>query len=354
MRMENKCTITEEKLMRYVSGKASVEEMAEVALAISKDPSLKGLVDIMGKMNDDGSLTEGNSLPMSDCAGMAEDNLCDILCERFILKDYIKEKDWYGLESETANTWLKESGTPLYDMGRLLEKHGMKVTRKYDCTAEDIITCIREKHRSIAVVDSGELWSGKENGIFHAVVCLNIIPDSIIVYDPANDGEMLLKVHDPATGTNVNYEFKRFLKAWKHSHNYLVIAYVKDFEYQPHPVNVSDVELDDELLELSEAIAENSHEIWAARRKSEGWKYSSRRDDTAKEHPDLVPYADLPESEKEYDRESTMHTIRLIKKLGFDIHRRYSLYCPECGEFVGEEMNYCPYCGKKLNWDNLI
>lgn len=351
--MENKCIIPEDKLMKYITGEASVEEMAEIALAVSKDPSLKGLIDIMEKMNERGSLTEGTDLPMGDCAGMAEGNLCDVLCERFILKDFMDEKDWALIEPEATNAWLRESGTPLHAMGRLLEKHGVKVTRRYDCTADDIISCIRARQRAIAVVDSGELWNERENGCFHAVVCLHAVPDTIIVYDPANDSSALLKVHDPATGTNVNYEFARFLKAWKHSHNYLVIASMEGFEYQPHPINVSGIELDDGLMELSEAIAEDAHDIWAARRKSEGWTYGATRDDAARKHPDLLPYSDLPESEKSYDREATMHTLRLIKKLGFDIHRRYSLYCPGCGEFVGEDMNFCPDCGRKLNWDDL-
>ena len=351
--MENNNIISKEKLMRYVSGQASVEEMVEVALAISKDPSIKELVDIMEKMNDNGSLLESHDLPMDGCAGMAEGNLCDILCERFILKDFMDEKDWGQIEPEVANIWLKESGTPLHAMGRLLENNGVKVTRKYDCTADDIICCIRERRKAIAVVDSGELWSGTENGIFHAVVCLNIIPGTIVVYDPAKDGDVLLKVHDPAAGANINYEFARFLKAWQHSHNYLVIASMEGIEYHPHPVDVHSVELDDDLMELSEAIAEDAHDIWAARRISEGWTYGPTRDDIAKKHPDLLPYSDLPESEKDYDRESTMHTLRLIKKLGFDIHRRYALYCPECGEFVSEDTNFCPNCGKKLNWENL-
>ena len=56
------------------------------------------------------------------------------------------------------------------------------------------------------------------------------------------------------------------------------------------------------LLDLTERLAENTHEVWAQRRLAEGWTYSPRRDDAAKLHPCLVPYADLPESEKDYDR----------------------------------------------------
>ncbi len=95
-----------------------------------------------------------------------------------------------------------------------------------------------------------------------------------------------------------------------------------DKKYTPHPVQLDDVELTPELEQLREAIAENAHEVWAAGRISEGWKYGPRRDDELKTHPDLVPYAELPESEKRYDRNTAMNSIKLVMKLGFDLVKR--------------------------------
>ena len=92
----------------------------------------------------------------------------------------------------------------------------------------------------------------------------------------------------------------------------------------PQPIDTTGVELPDELAELAEQIACNVHEVWAAGRMAEGWKYGESRNDMLKQHPGLVPYDELPESEKEYDRHTAMETLRLIKKLGFEISKRYA------------------------------
>lgn len=339
--------------MRYVSGKASLEEMAAVALAVSKDPSLNDLVSIMEKMNDNGCLNQDSTLPASDCAGEADNNLCDLMCEMFILRDYLDAKALEGANLDEDNIWLTESGMPLHSMGRLLEHYGMSVTRRYDCSASDILECLDNGRRAIAVVDSGKLWADQEDGRFHAVVCLGLIQNMIAVYDPIKDEGTVIKVFDPAAGSNMNYDFNRFLAAWRLSHNYLVVASPGNLDYQPHPIDVEGIGIDEELIELTEALAEDSHEVWALRRKAEGWTFGKERNDREKKHPDFRPYADLPESEKEYDRESAIHTIKLVKKLGFNIHKNYTLYCPECGEFVAEDMNYCPACGHKLDWSCL-
>lgn len=95
-----------------------------------------------------------------------------------------------------------------------------------------------------------------------------------------------------------------------------------DKQYTPHPVRLGDIDLTPELEQLREAIAENAHEVWAAGRMSDGWTYGPRRDDKLKTHPDLVPYSELPEAEKEYDRNTAMNSIKLVIKLGFDLVKR--------------------------------
>ena len=75
------------------------------------------------------------------------------------------------------------------------------------------------------------------------------------------------------------------------------------------------------MLELTELLAKNTHEVWATQRFAEGWKYGTERNDTEKLHPCLVAYEDLPESEKEYDCNTAMETLKVIKLLGFKIER---------------------------------
>lgn len=82
------------------------------------------------------------------------------------------------------------------------------------------------------------------------------------------------------------------------------------------------MEIPAELMELAEQMARNVHEVWARSRMAEGWTWGPERDDAARRHPCLVPYDELPESEKEYDRATSQETLRLILKLGFGISRR--------------------------------
>ena len=89
--------------------------------------------------------------------------------------------------------------------------------------------------------------------------------------------------------------------------------------YTPHPIDTNDVELPKELVQLSEMIAENVHEVWARDRIKQGWTYGEQRDDSLKQTPCLIPYNELPEGEKEYDRKTSQETLKVILKLGFRI-----------------------------------
>ena len=95
-----------------------------------------------------------------------------------------------------------------------------------------------------------------------------------------------------------------------------------DSNYTPQPVDTSDVELPDELLELVELLSENTHDVWAKGRMDEGWTFGPERNDALKQHPCLVPYNQLPENEKEYDRHTSMETLRFIISKGFEIIKR--------------------------------
>ena len=89
--------------------------------------------------------------------------------------------------------------------------------------------------------------------------------------------------------------------------------------YTPQPLDTSDVSLPKELEHLVEQMAKNVHEVWAQTRISQGWQYGTERNDALKLHPCLIPYEKLPESEKEYDRNTSVETLKLILKLGFVI-----------------------------------
>lgn len=89
--------------------------------------------------------------------------------------------------------------------------------------------------------------------------------------------------------------------------------------YEPAPVDTSGLTLSDGLRDLTELLAKNAHDIWAHQRFAEGWTYGPTRDDIRKEHPCLVPYEELPEAEKAYDRRAAMETVKTLVALGYRI-----------------------------------
>ena len=92
--------------------------------------------------------------------------------------------------------------------------------------------------------------------------------------------------------------------------------------YMPKPIDTSNVTLPQELYPLIETLAEHNHDIWAQERMKSGWMYGEQRDDLKKTHPDLVPYRDLSESEKEYDRKSAVGVLKAIIALGYSIRTK--------------------------------
>ena len=92
-------------------------------------------------------------------------------------------------------------------------------------------------------------------------------------------------------------------------------------KYIPNPVDTEQIQLPKELEYLVEGMAKNVHEVWSKTRIEQGWTYGEKRDDALKQHPCLVPYEELPEEEKVYDRNSSVETLKLIMKLGFKISK---------------------------------
>lgn len=257
--------------------------------------------------------------PVMAMAARSESNLCDIDCERHILRRLGLSVSVNDLAKESKrNYWLREQGTPLFNIGRLLEQQGLVVRRQFEGTL-DLIRRTLINHGSVIAIVNGELLlSGKrnaENPISpdHAITVVDYDPEmeSVVVYDPQSQQMMDCVSAD------------RFLDAWQDSERYMAVAYRYSKQtYDPQPVDVSDVVLDDNLHELGEFLAENNHEIWARHRVNEGWTYGPEREDSLKQTPDLVPYHQLPENEKRYDRETALQTLKLVQKFGYEIVKK--------------------------------
>jgi len=89
--------------------------------------------------------------------------------------------------------------------------------------------------------------------------------------------------------------------------------------YEPKSPDLTGVQIPADLINLVEQLAEITHDNWVRQRLADGWRHGQYRDDLHKEHPCIVPYEDLPESEKEYDRKISLGVVQAILALGYRI-----------------------------------
>ena len=301
--------ISDELLAAYLDGNTNEAETLEVLNEIKNDPNIKEVLDIALDLEEEESATY-NVLPMMKLAAESGNNICSILCEAFILHRRevpFEEKELLAIAQK--NHWLKPEGSPLHSIGQLLSHYDLMVTRHYDATINDINDALALDNDVIVVVDKEKLYQLEDNedAPNHAVIVRGVQDENVSLFDPT------------FKDTDVKVSLSSFLDAWKESHNYMVRVLQSIEDYEPQPINLDDISLTDDLLELREAIAENAHDVWATARKKEGWTFGPKRDDVNKKHPDLIPYSSLPDSEKEYDRLMALDTIKLVKKLGFEI-----------------------------------
>ncbi len=318
--MANKDIISDELLAAFLEGNTSKEETEKVLQAMKTDKELQEVLSLALQTDKDIPLVydqpsmSDDVLPMLQMAALGGENICAVLCETYILK---RQNISYNEESlfETAREkgWLKPEGTPLYCLGNLLAFSGLLINRKFDSELDDIRRAINNNCDVIVGIDREKLYAEEvdlEDLTNHAVVITAVDAESVTIYDPYE-----------AQGTT-RIPIPDFLNAWKESHNYMIKVLHSIEEYEPHPINVDSVPLNGDLEQLQDAIAENAHNVWAKARIREGWTYGKEYDDDKKQDPTIMPFTALPDSEKEYDRLTAFNTIKLVKKLGFDIIKR--------------------------------
>ena len=264
--------------------------------------------------------TRSTVIPMTAMAAHNTiNNQCVIKCEGIALKHFgidINEDEL--LKESESEGWLKKEGTALHNIGRLCGNRGLSVSHRYQCTTREIEEELSANNIVIAVVDGEELV-GDFISEQQKDLTVGLTPNHAVIIKSINNDT--IKIIDTATSEEQDqYSISQFVDAWNDSSNYLIVISNRE-EYIPHPINLDDVVVEEELIELREAIAENAHEVWAETRRNEGWSYGPVRDDVKKQHPDMLPYNLLPDSEKEYDRLMAMNTIKLLKKLGWKLNK---------------------------------
>ena len=317
--MNDKNQISDELLAAFLDGNTNAEDTMRVLNAAEQDMELQEIIRIASEVDEDMAITvKPTIIPMTAMAAKKKETyLCDIECEEFVLHQFgIEVTHKSLLDTAYKNCWLKDKGMPLYNIGRLLEKNNLPVSRRYNSTIEEVVRLLSARNQLIAVVDDTLLGNAQSSANQHpnhavAISSISVETDEIILFNPNTDEEL------------TKYSISSFMEAWRQSNNYLVVINTTDrFIYEPSPIGLDDVELSEDLAELQEAIAENAHEIWAKNRRDQGWSYGPERNDQKKETPDMIPYCNLPECEKLYDREMAMQTLKLVKKLGFEIVKK--------------------------------
>jgi hypothetical protein len=86
-------------------------------------------------------------------------------------------------------------------------------------------------------------------------------------------------------------------------------------------IDTSNVQLDSGITALTEVLARHIHHVWVRERGINGWVYGPKRNDDRREHPCMVSYERLPESEREYDRRMALEALRAMIALGYRINR---------------------------------
>jgi hypothetical protein len=365
-------TIPVELLAAFLDGNATAYESDCILQSLAEDAQLRELMRI--SLSVDKELGWNSPcmevLPMTAlAANCQESNCCALECEKYVMSLMGLPFDEQQLMTDAQrNGWLKDNGTALHNVGRHLEGKGIIVKRQYKCTVEDIAAALEAGNYLIVAVDGGELTGNPEE--FREDVFSGQIPDHTVVVLNCDIAQGKITVFDPYSPDTENVcTIGQFEDAWADSKNYLVTVISENMStYIPKPIDLSDVELTEDLNELREAIAENAHEIWAENRQKEGWTYGPERNDELKQNPDMVPYSQLPEGEKEYDREMAMKTIKLLLKLGYDIIKRedtelYQVlkkriqnseeqyFCRSCGKPIYKYQVFCDHCGFKLDMD---
>lgn len=343
----------------FLQRKTSSKETIEFLDAMAFDPEFEQHIITEDRLNYDIEFHKDYQcfIPVNSMAADDGNNLCDLQCEAFLLKKHGRKMVEDKLVEEARkNYWLGDLGTPLYNIGRLLEKYGLVVIKQYDASIDFLIRSI-ENNDAIVVVNGNTLNGDSVSHLFsrnapnHAVVVLAI--DTV---------RQEVELFNPSTGNGKdNYSLERFLKAWAESQNFLVLIREPqyDYEFVPQPIDVSGVELSEGLQELSDFIAENAHNIWAEDkiRDNPGIRYAPL-DEEGKEQPGcnhyLLPYSLLPDDDKKPDINMSQKTIKLLKRLGIrmvDVKKLHN--CPECNEPIEKNFLYCPYCGRKLSWKDF-
>ena len=194
--------------------------------------------------------------------------------------------------------------------GKTFKDTNLRVYQRRTVNPGTVFTSLRKGGIVIPIVDATLLGEYKVKVTATVVISANQISDLVKLYVPKSND---IQVFPIAT----------FVEAWEATGGLCTTAFPADEKtYRPNMMDFGHVRLPEGYDNLREGLAENAHNRWAIERQSEGWTYGPKRDDAKLETPDLVPYSQLPESEKQYDRLMAEDTLKLMTALGYKIEKK--------------------------------
>ncbi len=337
--MEN-IKVTPELIRRYIEGNTNLEETFLVLQASKEDRYLKKYLDMASCLYEESLKTKAVivdlmtdpwvkiKIPLALAAECERDNLCSLKCELYLLTQFNKDN---GLTEDTLLAEarelgiLKDEGTPLYNMGRLLSHHGLSVIKQYSASVNDIKVAIQEQGCGVMVPIFGKKT-------FHAIVIDKIVGAKVSYYNPATCSQETMPISS-------------FEESWKKSNCYLVKTALREDVCKAdskiyHP-QIDVPELTGRFKEIEWGLAEMFHDLWSSKRFKDGWRYGQMRDDKNNIHPDLIPLADLPLSEIDYDISNAKAAVYLLTEVyGFELVNKEDIeqYCINKLEELGYEV----------------
>lgn len=194
--------------------------------------------------------------------------------------------------------------------GDTFKDTNLRVFNRHTANPGTVFSALRKGGIVIPVVKASLLGEYSVDLTATVIVKANQITDTVSLYVPKSDDIQ-------------QFSIATFVEAWEAADGLCTTAFMPDEKtYQPKLIDLKHVKLPPLFEELREVIAENAHDMWAMERQSEGWTYGPKRDDSRLETPDMVPYAQLPESEKQYDRLMAEDTLKLLTALGYEIVKK--------------------------------
>lgn len=179
-------------------------------------------------MNENNSILQGVYPFWSKDVIQQYSDSCAIKAQQLILQSHGIDISEHELrDSAILNGWYTPGyGTPLEDVGNLLELYGIKINKYNNASLSDLVEELSHGHQVIVGVDSGELWYKDvaeefEDAIIGEMADHALLISGLIIDPFTADSRVLLT--DPGTGiVYSDYSVSEFEDAWNDSGNFYV------------------------------------------------------------------------------------------------------------------------------------